>query len=296
MACHLTQILGLKLDELLGSVSAAEIARVFEKGEWQDGNPIRVAVQTNGHEQSVNAILHRHDGLDFVELEALEPTPPQSPLAQQWIQGILLRIQNCTKIQDLWDTVAADVQRITGFNRIMIYKFDRDHHGCVIAERKQPDQPSFLGLHYPASDIPEQARRLYKLNSIRCIPNALYKPVPLIPIVDEEHSGLTDLTYSVLRSVSPVHCEYLQNMGVGASMSISIMRGNRLWGLIACHHSAPKYLRYDLRAACEVIGQVLSIRIAALEENEDSVYRSKPAQGSRSFSPSSRPIAIFRLR
>ena len=100
--------------------------------------------------------------------------------------------------------------------------------------------------------------------------------MPLIPIVDEDHKRLTDLTHSVLRSVSPIHCEYLHNMGgYAASMSVSILRDGRLWGLIACHHDAPRHLAYELRAACEVLGQILSIRSAALEDTADSAYKSR---------------------
>ncbi len=270
------RLLGCELRTLLGNAQAGEIAEVLKAGKWREVNPLHVGIEYAGQTVSMNAIVHRYDGLDFVELERI--TPDGSPIsirAHSLVQSALIRLQKSLNIPDLWAAVVTEVQRITGYDRVMVYKFDRDDHGMVIAEHKRDHQHSWLGQHYPASDIPEQARRLYRLNWIRYIPDIHYKPVELIPVVDEDHQRLTDMTFSVLRSVSPIHCVYLHNMGVAASMSVSILRDERLWGLVACHHDSPKYLPYQLRSACELLGQVLSIRIAALEDNEDCAYRSK---------------------
>jgi light-regulated signal transduction histidine kinase (bacteriophytochrome) len=232
----------------------------------------------DGKEQklSVNAVLHRYDGLDFIELEVADvKTVQMAKRSYHLVQGALIRMQQAASTFDLWEAVVGEAQRLTGYDRAMLYKFDRDDHGQVIAERKQDNQDSFLGLHYPASDIPDQARRLYRINWVRYIPDVHYQPVPIIPVVDEDHARLTDLTHSILRSVSPVHCEYLRNMGVAASMSVSILREGRLWGLIALHNHTPRYIPYQLRAACEMLGQALSLRIAALEDTEESAYKSK---------------------
>ena len=270
------EIVGRKLKDLFGVSDAAKVAEIFTAGNWKEINPLKLEVTRDGVVTPVNAILHRYDGLDFVELEqASSESNLSASRSFQLVQGALTRLQKSMNIPDLWAAVVIEVQRITGYDRVMVYKFDRDEHGSVIAEQKQPSQQSFLGLHYPASDIPEQARRLYRLNWVRYIPDVHYKPVALIPVVDEDHKRLTDMTHCVLRSVSPIHCEYLHNMGVGASMSVSIMRESRLWGLIACHHDTPRHIPYELRAACDLLGQVVSIGIAALEESEDCVYKSK---------------------
>ena len=224
------EIVGRKFNDFFGDSDAATIAETFKVGNWKEINPLELKVTRAGKVTNVKAILHRYDGLDFVEVE---PVFSESNLSAsrsfQLIQGALSRLQGSMNIPDLWSAVVAEVQRIAGHDRVMVYKFDRDNHGSVIAEQKQPGQESFLGLHYPASDIPEQARRLYRLNWVRYIPDVHYKPVALIPVVDEDHKRLTDMTHCVLRSVSPIHCEYLHNMGVGASMSVSIMREDRLW-------------------------------------------------------------------
>jgi two-component system, chemotaxis family, sensor kinase Cph1 len=270
------EVVGKPLADVIGRENADRISAVLSAGDWKEANPLKITVEQNGQQLNLNAIVHRYDALDFVELEVISAEGAQAAArSYHVVQGALTRLQKSLNTPELWEAVVAEGERITGFDRVMLYKFDRDDHGYVIAERKREHQYSFAGLHYPASDIPEQARHLYRVNWIRYIPNIRYKPVPLIPVIDEDHKRLTDLTHSVLRAVSPVHCEYLQNMGVAASLSVSILREGRLWGLIAFHNETPKYLPFELRSACELLGQVLSIRIAALEDNEESAYKSK---------------------
>jgi chemotaxis family two-component system sensor kinase Cph1 len=270
------QLVGQSLRNLLGQRNAEEVQTILRSGNWREANPIKMSIDKHGEQVSVNAIVHNYDGLDFVELERVSLEGSQvAARSYHLVQGSMLRIQQALNTPDLWQAVVTEAQRITGYDRVMLYKFDRDDHGCVIAERKRDHQDSFLGLHYPASDIPEQARRLYRVNWVRYIPDIHYQPVPIVPVVDEDHARLTDLTHSVLRSVSPIHCEYLHNMGVAASMSVSILRDGRLWGLIALHNDTPRYLPYELRAACALLGQVLSMRIAALEDTEDTAYKSR---------------------
>jgi light-regulated signal transduction histidine kinase (bacteriophytochrome) len=157
----------------------------------------------------------------------------------------------------------------------MIYRFSDSGDGQVVAESKNDDLEPYLGLWYPASDIPEQARRMYVLNPIRSIPDARYSPVPLVPVINPDSQRPIDLSYSTLRSVSPIHCEYLTNMGVAASTSGSIVRDGRLWGLIACHHMSPKWLAYEVRAACTFLGQVLATEIAQHEARQESAYTTR---------------------
>ena len=269
-------VLGKSVAELFGEQTAEQVTRILANASWKDDNPVRGVVQRNGTAAPCNLIVHQYDGLDFVEVEEILPgSAPHGLQSHQVVQGALSRLQKASTISDLWNTVVMEIRRITGFDRVMVYRFDRDDHGTVIAEAKKDSLRPYLGLHYPASDIPAQARRLYRENWIRYIPDARYKPVGVIPVVDEDHSRLTDMTHCVLRAVSPVHCEYLQNMGVAASLSVSILRNERLWGLIACHHESPHSLPWEVRNACELLGQVISIRIAALEETEDNAYRSR---------------------
>jgi chemotaxis family two-component system sensor kinase Cph1 len=270
------EVVGRKLADFFGDSNASKISEIFKAGNWKEINPLRLIVARGGEGVAVDVILHRYDGLDFVEVEPVSAeSEDRASRSFHLLHSALTRLQTSMNAAELWAAVVTEVQRITGYDRVMVYKFDRDDHGSVVAEQKQEHQESFLGLHYPASDIPEQARRLYRLNWVRYIPDVHYKPVDLIPVVDDDHKRLTDMTHCVLRSVSPVHCEYLHNMGVGASMSVSIVCDHRLWGLIACHHGTPRHLPYKLRLACEQLGQVVSLRITAIEETEDSVYTNR---------------------
>jgi light-regulated signal transduction histidine kinase (bacteriophytochrome) len=149
----------------------------------------------------------------------------------------------------------------------MVYRFDPEWNGQVIAEEKRNDLEPFLGLHYPASDIPKQARELYTKNWLRFIADRDYTPSPLVPAL-LSHGQPLDLSFSVLRSVSPIHLEYLRNMGVGASMSLSLVSRGKLWGLIACHHYSPRRVPYPVRTACELLAQVMSLQVAERELSE----------------------------
>lgn len=155
---------------------------------------------------------------------------------------------------------------VTGFDRVMIYRFLADETGEVFAEDKVEELPTFLRHRYPASDIPRQARALYVRNVIRVIPDVSYKPAPLIGVVDAAEP--LDMSDCVLRSVSPIHIQYLKNMGVAASASVSILRDGALWGLIACHHMSPKGITWDDRTICRLLAAALSQHIGSLEDGE----------------------------
>jgi len=178
----------------------------------------------------------------------------------------MARLAAQTSMTELTDLLAEEVRSLTGFDRVMVYRFDAEWNGEVVAERRRPDLNPFLGLHYPATDIPAQARRLYALNPIRLIVDIGYVPVPLYPLFDPATGRALDLSLASLRSVSPIHVEYLQNMGVTASMSISILVDDVFWGLIACHHySGAHRPSHDARAAAEFVTQVASHLIAHRE-------------------------------
>jgi light-regulated signal transduction histidine kinase (bacteriophytochrome) len=179
------------------------------------------------------------------------------------VQAMLSRVQHADTPQDFCQGLAEGVRRVSGFDRVMVYRFLPDGTGCVDAEARDEGGESFLGHHYPASDIPKQARELYFKNWIRLIPDARYTPAPILSADDPRNDKPLDLSYSLIRSVSPIHMEYLANMGVVASMSLSIVMAGRLWGLIACHHRTPRYLPHRLRMACELFAQMASAKLEA---------------------------------
>lgn len=224
-------------------------------GNFEELNPQKVKVA--GKEMFV--IVHQHKGQLICEFEPLQSNESSITL-QKIMTTALAVIQSSSSFERLLNHVAELVKEITGYNRVMIYKFHKDQHGEVVAESKDKHLESWLHLHYPASDIPVQARELYKLNLVRLIADVNSSISGIVS--SREKPEPLDLTHSSLRSVSPIHIEYLRNMCVGASFSISLMSKNELWGLIACHNTTPRFIDYNSRIACKFIGQLFS---AALE-------------------------------
>ncbi|MGY1641479.1 SpoIIE family protein phosphatase [Geodermatophilus sp. SYSU D00703] len=275
--------LGRRLPDVLGMAAAEAIARSASAfGDLRERNPVEVTLDVDGSPVPVDALLHRAAVGDttppasvlVVELEpARGPRPFSFPNTYQAVRSTVGELNRASTLQELHDITAQAVRQLTGFDRVMVYRYDADHNGEVVAEAKAPGLNSFLGLHYPASDIPAQARALYEKNWIRLISDIDYVPARLQPAALPATGQPLDLTYSTLRSVSPVHVEYLQNMGVRASMSISLLRDERLWGLIACHHySGPHAPPFATRAAAEFLGSTLSLRLVDRAE-EDEVHR-----------------------
>jgi two-component system, chemotaxis family, sensor kinase Cph1 len=206
----------------------------------------------------VDVRVHRSGDRVVVEVEPAEHLGSPS-LSLRSARGAMGRLAGSRSVVDLGDRLAQEVRDLLGFDRVMVYRFDAEWNGEVIAEVRRDDLNSFLGLHYPASDIPAQARRLYTVNWTRLIADIDYTPVPLQPLLDPGTGAPLDLSHSTLRSVSPIHIEYLSNMGVTASMSVSIVVNEQLWGLVACHHySGPHRPSQDARAAAELLGQLAS--------------------------------------
>ena len=182
------------------------------------------------------------------------------------------RMHERDDVASLCETAVTELRQLTGYDRVMVYRFDQDAHGHVVAEACRPDQERFLGLHYPAGDIPRQARLLYLRNALRLIVDVGYTPVPLVSSLDGPSAAGLDLSLSALRSVSPMHVQYLANMGVGATMTISLIVDGRLWGMIACHHDEPKRVSHHVRKACETLGQLLSLQLRAAQTTSEYDY------------------------
>lgn len=279
----------LLLNQHLTNLFEAEQVEYLRAALLEDNftsNPLHLfTIIPKNQNHPFNVIIHRHEGLLFLELEPVISVsnsnsplaaPKPTPNAYNLVKLALSKINQSMSLADFSQLIAEQVQLLTGFDRVMVYRFsEEDGSGTVIAEAKHSDIGSFLGLHYPASDIPKQARALYLLNWLRLIADVKYQPSQVIPTVNPLTGRSLDMSYAVLRSVSPIHIEYLKNMGVGASMSISIISENKLWGLLACHHNSAKYIPYDLRTACEFLGQVISLQLIGKQEYEDRDYELK---------------------
>lgn len=205
--------------------------------------------------------VHQYKSTAIVEFE---PAPSAvQPL--HIVREMIGRIADISEVDRLVAKTARIVAATTGYDRVMIYRFEQDGSGKVVSEAKRSDLESFLGQYFPASDIPQQARALYLKNTIRVISDASGQRVPVVPVLDASGEPL-DLSFAHLRSVSPIHCEYLRNMGVAASMSISVILDGQLWGLIACHHYSPRALPMAQRVAMEVFGDFFSLHLKSLKE------------------------------
>jgi two-component system, chemotaxis family, sensor kinase Cph1 len=221
-----------------------------------------------------HATAHRTRELVLIEFES---SPSDEPGTEAPIYSLarhfLPQLEHAGSVVALAEMAAAEIKRLTGFGRCLVYRFDEEGHGEVLAERVDEGYDAYQGHRFPASDIPAQARELYRINHIRLIPNVAYEPVPLRCVDPARDPRSIDLSGAFLRSVSPVHLEYMRNMGTMASMSISIVVRGRLWGLISCHNHAPRTLSFQTRVACEHMGRLLSLQIEAKETHADVVAR-----------------------
>lgn len=233
-------------------------------------NPLRLIINVEEKEVEFNGIVHFTDASLVLEIERFSAKDALTfTHFYDLSRKSLLALQSAEELEELYDVAVREVQSLTGFDRVMLYQFDDEWNGDVVAEATNEGVDSYLGLHFPHTDIPAQARKLYSVNWLRYIPDATYQPVPVLSQQDDDPP--LDLSYSVLRSVSPIHLEYLANMDVQASMSISLIKDNQLWGLIACHHKQPHFLSYQTRVASEYIGQILSLQLALKQKNENRV-------------------------
>lgn len=266
---------GLPLASFFCENSVASLQRVIA-GRADVVHPLRVGIG-GGHE-TIFAAAHHHQDVLIVELEdvdisaelpvddTLESLPLRLNLANQ-------QLQSCPSLDSLYGAIAEQVREISGYDRVMVYRFLTGGHGAVVGEAVREDLESFYGLHYPSTDIPQQARRLYKLNTVRSIADINATPISIVPAANSRTGNPLDLSFSCYRAVSPIHIEYLRNMGVAASMSISILSEGELWGLIACHHYSPRILSFEQRAACEILGLMSGTYLTAREQSEQARLR-----------------------
>ncbi len=266
-------LLGKPLSALLAPKQIATIRQCLSE-DFEHVNPLDISVKRAAKLLRFDGIVHRQNALIVLELEPKQKSQKADFVEfYQHVKGTITKIQKAPTLLEMSEAVVKEVRKVTGFDRVMVYQFDADGSGRVIAEDRVEALTPYLGLHYPPTDIPKQAKQLYTLNWLRLIPDSTYQPIALVPAHNPVDDRPTDLSLSVLRSVSPLHLEYLSNMGVGASMSISLIQDQKLWGLIACHHSTPRYVPYSVRTICEFVGQVMSVELANKEDHEDLDYK-----------------------
>jgi len=218
-------------------------------------------------ERRLHVSGHRLGELAYFELETDSIDAGTRAPIYSLARHLVPKMQLTDSVDQICRIVVQEMKRLTGFGRCLAYRFNDEGHGEVLAEALDRGYDSYAGHRFPAADIPTQARELYRINHIRLIADAHYQPVP-IRFVDGQPPTALDLSQAALRSVSPVHLEYMRNMGTLASMSVSIVVRGELWGLVSCHDHQPQHLSWQTRMACEHLGQLLSLQIEAKEENE----------------------------
>lgn len=262
------RLLGNSIIDLLAGESAYELARrLAQLGPSARPGQLRLCLSLQLAGRRFDAAVHRTGDLTLLEIEPAAPRARDELDHEDFIQS-LVRFQHAGTLADLAAVAAEVFRELTGYDRVMVYRFDADNNGEIVAEQRRADLESFLGLHYPSTDIPAQAHALYLRGRLRMIVDIEYVPVPLVPRADPGSRRPLDLGVAWLRSVSPIHIEYLRNMGVRATLVLSLVCDGKLWGLLSCHHYAPRLLSQRHRQRCEVYTQALANQIAAAELSE----------------------------
>jgi len=261
-------VLGLSLRQAIGEIAERQITAWLRTADSSYLRTLEIngrRLQVLGH-QTPQGVVLEFEQPPASEVETLEAYYPR-------IGRFMEDVSAYADLADLCNAAAREFRRISGFNRVMIYSFDAQWNGEVLAEDGDGVLPSYLGHRFPASDIPAQARELYRLNRLRIIPDANYQPVPLEPAFHPRDGKPLDMSFAALRSVSPVHLQYMRNMGTIASMSISILMDGKLWGLVSCHNATPRRVNAQARTACDLLGKVLSQHIGARQRNAYAAKR-----------------------
>ncbi len=257
----------------LGASLRGCVANIAASGDIADPVPVTCQVSVLGKPVNFEGTVHRIAGpVLLVEIAPIDSTESQTLTVSidnaQLVEHLGLsvhRFSAASTIGTLADSVVKRFRDMLGYDRVMVYKFDADGHGKIIAEARDPRLETLLGHHYPSTDIPQRARELYIRNRLRVLVNVHYEAAALVPRQLPGSGEELDMSMCHLRSMSPLHLQYLKNMGVTATLVVSLVREGKLWGMIACHHYAPRNLSLAVRAAADLLAEVVSTRIAAIE-------------------------------
>ncbi|MBC2604999.1 ATP-binding protein [Pelagicoccus albus] len=270
---NISTLFGRSVEDTLNQSVASLVGQELHaqiRDRISSSNKSKAYLRATISEQELCIISHLTDDYGIIEIEPIE--------RDLTLEGFLVDFESiidCLQPQmghkELLKSVTRQIKTLSGFDRVMVYKFDEEWNGKVVAEEREADLEPYLGLNYPASDIPPQARALYETQLVRVIVDTLSQNQPLVSSPDCRTK--VDLGETTMRAVSPIHIEYLHNMGVRATLTISILLEGRLWGLIACHHRAPKHVDMRGRSACRMLSSILSSKIEAAISHEKTFDR-----------------------
>ena len=266
-------VIGHSLSTLLDTQAEGFVAAQLRSPSANVAPIICLRVRSHNGTLPLDLTLSASERTVIIELEPARRTAidGRDPIAQ--LKTLLSALHHTDSVQECCEAATSALRAATGFDRAIAYRFLDDGSGVVVAEDAAAGLEPFLGLHYPASDIPQQARELYKRNWLRVIPDVDYVPAHLLPPINARTGKPVDMSQCALRSVSPIHLEYLRNMGVRASMSVSVMFRNELWGMLLLHHATPRHVSTDLRVACETFAQIFSLHVEAKTQTELAILR-----------------------
>jgi PAS domain S-box-containing protein len=261
-------ILGALLDTFLGREILAALSA--HTGSVENEGLLTYLGSFQIRKRLFSVLTHRVGMERMVEFE-LTDRLVNPEMTSRVFTNFVSKLNNLRSEKELCEAITEQVKNLTGYNRVLLYRFDEEGHGTVLCEQTDGNLPRYLDLRFPASDIPKQARDLYVLNTVRIIPNASYIPSPLRGLNTRPVAAI-DLSTSVLRSVSPIHLEYMRNMGTMSSMSVSIVCDGKLWGLISGHHAEPRMVPYLVRSACDLLTRLVATQLTSLATSE-SLHR-----------------------
>jgi len=267
------RIPGLSLSAVFDPDTAALLVSQLASPSEFVAPMMRLGVGACTASDPLDLTLHATGRTAIIELEPARRAAAGARDPIEQLKTLLAAVKHAENLAQVCSAAAKAMHSMTGFDRAMVYRFEPDGSGVVISEEAVAGLESFLGLHYPASDIPKQARELYRRNWLRAIPNIDYAAAELRPSINLRTRQPIDMSHCDLRSVSPIHLEYLRNMGVCASLSASIVCEDQLWGMLVLHHYSPRHVPADLRVACETFAQILSLHVEAKVLAENTVLR-----------------------
>lgn len=280
LGCPVGMLLGQPVGALIGTDGEAQL-RTLLLTQPVDRNPLYLLTLSGGFAGCklagmLDVTAHTMGGVVILEFEVTGRTDAVSPDYYALVKKTVTRLQTAASLSQFCDLAAEEIRELTGMDRVLVYKFHEDGHGEVFAESRRPDLDSWLGVNYPAEDVPKPARDIFSKIWLRPIPDMSDALAEMTPLVNPDTGQPLDMTYCFLRGVSLMCTQYYRNMGVAATLTMSIRRGEHLWGLISClYYAGPKYHSYQVRSACEFLAQVISLQHHAAEDREHVAYRLK---------------------
>ena len=273
------QVLGCALAKIVGGTAAGRIQTLVRTVVLERNPCYALTGRLPGAAADAPAMdmtIHTADGVLLLEMEPNSRGLPgigQDGDYFSLIRKTIGRLKSTQSLPEFCDVVAREVRQITGLDRAMVYHFHADGSGEVMADARREDLPSWLGLRYPAGDIPRPAREIFKRIGVRPLPDAQGELCEMVPLLNPDTRRPLEMTFCALRGASVMYTEYLQNMGVAATLVMPILRDGALWGLVVCHHYTPTAMPYPLRSAAEFMAQIASLEIAQAELREHMEYR-----------------------